>query len=237
MSSPECMADRSARGAWCRRVGLRSIRIAAIAGALALVVTLALGVGTNRSARAEGLLDSRAALAALRAGPLNIYMRHAITDRSQRDTGRLGDRAGQRNLSAEGRAQASALGAALRTLDIRIGAVWTSPVYRAHDTAELAFGADRVRILGPLVADDYTTGDAAADAAEIRRRLAGMPPGGGHAVYVGHIVPLGLILGRSFSQAAFPEGSLALVRPHGDGFTFLGVVSAETLIEAARRGD
>jgi phosphohistidine phosphatase SixA len=198
----------------------------------AALFTLALVLGASQDAQADGLMDARTALTALRSGPLNIYMRHAITDRSQRDTGRLGDRAGQRNLSEAGRAQASALGRGLRALDIRVSAVWASPVYRARDTADLAFGADRVRILAPLVADDYTTGDASADAAEIRRKLADVPEGG-HAIYVGHIVPLGLILRRSFSQEAFPEGSLALVRPQGQGFTFLGVVTAEALIEAA----
>ena len=30
-----------------------------------------------------------------------------------------------------------------------------SPVYRARDTAELAFGSDRVQVTDSLVADDY----------------------------------------------------------------------------------
>jgi hypothetical protein len=44
-----------------------------------------------------------------------------------------------------------------------------------------------------------------------------------------------MIVGRSFSQAAFPEGSIGLVRPGEGGMTFLGIVPAEALIRAAGR--
>jgi hypothetical protein len=107
------------------------------------------------AARAQpGFLDTDAALALLRAGGLNLYLRHAITDRAQMDTGRRGDRAGQRNLSAAGRAQAAALGAAFRRLAVPVAEVLSSEVFRARDTAELAFGTFRIE--RDLIADDYT---------------------------------------------------------------------------------
>ncbi len=109
------------------------------------------GLGPSR---AEGLMQAEAALPLLRAGGLNLYMRHAITDRSQVDTGRRGDRAGQRNIDARGRSQAQSLGEAFRRLGIPVSAVWTSEVFRARDTAELAFG--RAEIVEALIADDYT---------------------------------------------------------------------------------
>ena len=108
----------------------------------------------------------------------------------------------------------------------------TSPVFRAQDTARLGFGEARVH--GALIADDYTARDARQDAAEISALLA-RPVGGGNRVLVGHIVPLGIVLGRSLTQAEFPEGSLGLFSPEGGGWRFLGFVPAEALIGAARR--
>lgn len=182
-------------------------------------------------ARAQ-LMEAPPAIAAMRAGGLNLYIRHAITDRSQVDTGRRGDRAGQRNLDARGRAQAEALGRAFAALGIPVGRVFASEVFRARDTAELMFGASRVQILDVLIADDYTPRDAGADAAAMRARLAQLPASG-NDVFVGHIVPFGMILGRGLSQAAFPEGGIGLLRPDGTRFAELGIVSAETLIGAA----
>lgn len=170
------------------------------------------------------------ALALLRAGGLNLYIRHAITDRGQRDTGRRGDRAGQRNLSEAGRQQARALGQAFRALNIPVAEVLTSEVFRAADTAELAFGQARVE--RDLIADDYTPGDAMADARAVSRRLA-EPVAGGNRVMVGHIVPLGMILGRGLAQAEFPEGAMGVFRPRGADWEFLGFVTAEQLIAAA----
>jgi phosphohistidine phosphatase SixA len=110
--------------------------------------------------------------------------------------------------------------------------VLASPVFRAADTAELAFGADGYRIEPFLTADDYTH-DAAlltANIARTRERL-GQRPARGNDVLVGHIVPLGMILGRSLSQAEFPEGALAVFRP--GVAALIGIVTAEALIAAA----
>jgi len=182
---------------------------------------------------AEGFLADDEAVALLRAGGLNLYLRHGLTDRSQIDTGRRGDRSGQRNLSEAGRAQATRLGEAFRALGIPVAEVLTSEVFRARDTAELAFGWARVE--PDLIADEYTPGDAAEDARRVSRRLA-EPVAGGNRVMVGHIVPLGLILGRSLSQAGFPEGAAAVFRPRGTDWTWLGVVRAGQLIRAAGLG-
>jgi len=167
------------------------------------------------------------ALALLRAGGLNLYLRHAITDRSQADTGRRGERAAQRNLAAAGEVQARALGEAFRRLAIPVSEVLTSEIFRARETAELAFGTAQIH--ASLIADDYTAGDPAADARAVSTLLATPPPGTGNRVLVGHIVPLGLVLGRGLAQAEFPEGGLGVFRP---GWSFLGFVAAEQLIGA-----
>lgn len=182
------------------------------------------------SAQGYAFLSDDQALALLRAGGLNLYFRHGITDRGQIDSGARGDRAGQRNLSAAGRAQARRLGEAFRALNIPVAEVLTSEVFRARDTAELAFGAARVE--RDLIADDYTPGNAAEDARAVSRRLA-QPVTGGNRVMIGHIVPLGMILGRGLAQQEFPEGSAGVFRPRGADWEFLGFLRAEQLIRAA----
>ncbi len=201
-----------------------------VARRAALVGLAALAMGGR--ALAEGFIETSRALALMRAGGLNLYIRHAVTDRAQVDTGRRGDRAGQRNIDARGEAQARALGEAFRRLGIPVGEVLASEVFRARDTAELAFGPGRARILDVLIADDYTPRDPMADALAMRARLARHPTAS-NDVFVGHIVPFGMIVGRSLSQAAFPEGAIGLVRPLGDRIELIGVVPAEAVIRAA----
>jgi phosphohistidine phosphatase SixA len=192
-------------------------------------LVLAAFAGLALPARADAPL-----IGALRAGGCVVYMRHAITDRSQIDTGDLSRREGQRNLSASGRAQAEAVGRAIVRLGIPIGAVLTSPVFRARDTAELAFGAARTRIDEVLTADDYTHDSRllAQRIAETRRRLT-VPPASGNDFLVGHIVPLGMVLGRSLGQAEFAEGTLAVFRPGGVAPDLMGFLHAGQLIAAS----
>jgi hypothetical protein len=151
---------------------------------LALLAALIFALPTHAQVHPEGHMDAAEAIGLMRAGGLNLYIRHAITDRAQIDTGRRGDRAGQRNIDARGEAQARALGDAFRALDIPVSAVSASEVFRALDTAQLAFGRGRVTILDVLIADDYTPRDPMADALAMRRVLAA-PPAGGNAVFVG----------------------------------------------------
>lgn len=170
-----------------------------------------------------------ALLAALRAGGVVVVLRHGVTDRSQADTGRLDDRAGQRNLSEAGRAQSRRIGQSFTALGLRLGEVLTSPVFRARDTADLAFGA-RAVVEPRLTADDYTPDPAllARNIAWLRTRSGQPSAPDAVDVLVGHIVPLGMMLGRGLSQAEYPEGALAVFAAGG---RLLGILSAETLAE------
>jgi phosphohistidine phosphatase SixA len=181
---------------------------------------------------ADTRLDPVRAIALMQAGGLNLYMRHAITDRMQRDTGRRGDRAGQRNLDERGKAQAAALGQAFRRLNIAVSWVATSEVFRARDTAEIAFGAANVTVVDALIADDYTPRDPMADAMGVRQ-LLNRAPESGNAMFVGHIIPFGLIMGFSFSQSGFAEGAVALLKPSGERPELIGIINAEAMITAA----
>jgi phosphohistidine phosphatase SixA len=181
------------------------------------------------AATAEGAAAA-ALVAALRGGGVVVVMRHGITDRSQADRGDLADRAGQRNLSAAGRAQSIRTGRAVAALGLPLGAVLTSPVFRARDTAELAFGA-RAAVEPMLTADDYTPDPAqlARQIAWLRARVAPPSAPGATDILVGHIVPLGMVLGRGLAQAEYPEGSLAVFGAAG----LQGILAAERLWAAA----
>ena len=93
-----------------------------------------------------GWASDAAALSALRTGDAGIVLfRHAIAPGGGDPAGhRLGDCSTQRNLSADGRAQAKRIGAAFKDAGIVVGAVWTSQWCRTRDTADLAFPGQRV---------------------------------------------------------------------------------------------
>jgi phosphohistidine phosphatase SixA len=182
------------------------------------------GLGIGRAAADPALLG------ALRGGGVVVVLRHAITDRGQQDRGDLSDRAAQRNLSAAGRAQARDIGRAMAGLGVKLGQVLTSPVFRARDTAELAFGA-RAVVEPMLTADDYLHDPAALarSIAWLRARCRVPSAPDATDVLVGHIVPLGMAIGRGLSQAEYPEGALAVFAPGG----LLGILPAGVLVEAA----
>ena len=95
-------------------------------------------------------------VARLRQGGHVIFVRHAATEATQDDPRPdLADPSTQRNLSDEGRNQARQLGRAIRRLRIPVGMVMASPYARTRETAELAFGRDRVRVTRDLLNEAF----------------------------------------------------------------------------------
>jgi phosphohistidine phosphatase SixA len=173
-------------------------------------------------------------ITAMREGGKVVFLRHSITVQEQIDTGRLGDRAGQRNLSPAGVEQARALGRAFRALDIGFARILASPVFRARDTAELAFGMGSFTESMEVVADDYAGGrvDFMVDST---RRLLRTPPGGSaNLLIVGHRTPLEMVTRQRFPDTILPEGAMAVFMPMGNEANLLGTLRAEQLIAAAR---
>ncbi len=172
-------------------------------------------------------------VADLRRGGFVLYMRHGVTDRGQVDTGRLGDRAGQRNLSPAGVRLAEAVSAAFERLAIPIGLVRSSPVFRASDTAAIMARGRPVDVAMDLVADDYTA-DVGAAVAGLRRALATPPAPGTNTLLVGHIQKLALVLGRPLAQQDFPENGVAITAPAPpSGFAMRGVITPNEILAAA----
>jgi phosphohistidine phosphatase len=85
-----------------------------------------------------------------------------------------------RPLSKRGRRQSKQLGAYLRDLKVRPGAILTSPKVRAADTAKLVG-----KRLGAAVTTDQRLGGG-FEAAELSAVLDGLDPGGSCAILVGH---------------------------------------------------
>jgi phosphohistidine phosphatase SixA len=162
----------------------------------------------------------QALIARMQAGGLVLYFRHADTlgmpcDRSFR----IGDREGQRNISAAGQAQSRAIGQAFAAHRIPVQLpVLAGPVYRARDTAEFAFGQAQVRVTDDLLADDYS-GTRLGEVLAAHARLFSTPvPAGANRVLVGHRTPAIMVLGEPVGGRAFPEGAaivLEPVAPHG----------------------
>jgi phosphohistidine phosphatase SixA len=173
-------------------------------------------------------------IAAMREGGKVVFLRHSTTVQEQIDTGRLGDRAGQRNLSPAGIEQARALGRAFRALDIRFGRILASPVYRARDTAELAFGVGSFTESMEVVADDYAGGRVDFMVESTRRLLRTPPPDGRNLLIVGHRTPLEMVTRQRFPDTILPEGAMAVFIPMGTEARLLGTLSAERMIAAAR---
>ena len=92
------------------------------------------------------------------------------------------------------------------------------------------FGAATV-VEPMLTADDYTP-----DPAQLARQIAWLRARTGRPsapdvtdILVGHIVPLGMVLGRGLAQAEYPEGSLAIFAPGEGAGRLMGILAAETL--------
>lgn len=197
---------------------------------LLLLLLSASAVAQELSPTRPGMPEGDALVARLRAGGLVMFLRHADTRGEACDRSfRVGDRAGQRNISAEGRAQSAAIGRRLAELGIPVDVpVPAGPVFRARDTAEAAFGADRVRVTDDLLADDYAGGRLAEVMAGHRRLLSAPVAPGVNRVVVGHRTPLIMIAGPAVGGRALPEGAFAVVEP-GGGFRVLGVLELAPL--------
>jgi broad specificity phosphatase PhoE len=156
---------------------------------------------------------SRDLVARLREGGYVVFIRHAATQATQDDPRPdLDDPSTQRNLSDDGRDQARQLGRAIRRLRIPVGTVLASPYARTRETAELAFGRDRVRVTWDLLNEAFPGTDDEELARRLRRLFATRPPAGQNTVLVSHGFNLQEATGLSVG-----EGESAIFTPGDAG--------------------
>ena len=176
-------------------------------------------------ASAQAPLAGEALIAALRAGGHTLYFRHEATDWSQADQVREradwsscdGER--MRQLSAAGRANASATGQAMRRLGIPVARVLASPYCRTMESARLlGYGEPEptLDVLNLRVAE--AEGGRDAIVARARRLLATPVDPGANVVVVAH---------GNVARAATPaypgEGEALVFRADGaGGFELVG---------------
>ena len=171
-------------------------------------------------------------LGALRAGGLVVFLRHAETGPPHPDsaTAVIGDCDTQRGLNETGRAQARAIGEAIRDLRIPIAEVRASPFCRTMETAVLAFG-DAVPDFS-LALPRELDARAHAGMGEALRALAAAPPTRGNLVLVGHSYHMI----NAGGPRPDPQGAAVVLRPDGaGGFTTLALIPPDGWPALARR--
>jgi len=194
-----------------------------------LALTFAAPAAALAQKSAHPALGGADLLAALHAGGLVLYFRHADTDWKQNDTRgmRLEDCAAQRNLSDRGRENARAVGAAIRALAIPIGSVLASPLCRTVETAMLAFGVAEksmaVREGGPLPPGSPGRYEA------LRVLLSTPVAPGTNLVLVGHAYPYYSLVGGQYLE----EGEADVARPRGADFEVVARVGLKQWRELA----
>jgi phosphohistidine phosphatase SixA len=137
------------------------------------LVLLAAGVANAQPLQGEALVK------ALRQGGYVIVMRHASSPREAPDkaTANPDNLKPERQLDQEGRANATAMGQALRDLKIPIGSVLSSPTYRALETIRYAkFGKPQTF---PELGDNgqSMSGGTEAQASWLRKTVTELPKG------------------------------------------------------------
>jgi virginiamycin B lyase len=150
----------------------------------------------------------------LRAGGLVLVLRHAVTDQSKQDEVPvdLTDCGTQRNLSAQGRADARAIGQGIRRLKISVGTVLTSAFCRTRETARLVFSG-RGTVNRALLNTVNVPHDAAwrAQVRSLRALLGTRPKAGTVTALVTH----GILVSEATGQT-LEEGETLVFRPLGN---------------------
>lgn len=159
---------------------------------------------------------------ALRQGGVLILMRHAITEPGTGDPSgfRVDDCTTQRNLSAQGRAQAQRFGTLLASRGVHPVAVFSSAWCRCIDTGKLAFPSLPVNNLPALDSFFLDNSRESAQTAALREALQRIPSSG-VTVWVTHQVNATALTGEYLGM-----GEALVLRPEGDGkFRILGRLS------------
>lgn len=177
---------------------------------------------SQRSSLPSRELPPAELLSELRKGGYVLYFRHAATDFSQNDERMKSfeDCASQRNLIDKGRADARAVGAAIRELGIPVRRVLASPFCRTVETAELLFGrAEKMQEVrgGPAAPQDPDR------YAALRQILATPVQKDANLAIVSHGNPFYNVAGPPY----LAEGEAAVIRPAGSAFDVVAKLRVE----------
>ena len=181
-----------------------------------VVGLLTLGAGLELSLSAQSVWASTAEpgpelVAVLQKGGCAFMLRHAQTESGVGDppSFRLGNCSTQRNLSAEGRAQAGRMKRWFELNRLRASHVRSSGWCRCLDTAELAFGSPTVF---PALNSTFDNPGQQAEQTRTLRAALKTIPAGQFEVWVTHQVNISALTGQWAST-----GEAFVVGPHDSG--------------------
>jgi len=202
--------------------GIRVHRFIAAFALLLCAFPFAGALAQPRTSEPSRDLPPAELLQELRKGGYILYFRHTATDFSKNDDAMTSfeDCASQRNLTEAGRAQARAIGEAIRALAIPVGKVIASPYCRTLETGMLIFG--RAEKSG-----DVRGGPGTANSPEryagLRKLLSTNPPAGTNFAIASHGNPFHAVAGPPY----LAEGEAAVVRPLGTDFEIVATIRPE----------
>jgi hypothetical protein len=204
----------------------RNVPLVRQAAAMAVVLIAALAGARAAGAQEPSVPSERELLAELRRGGVVLACRHGITDHDARDSNGsdYANRAAQRNLTPEGEAQSRRMGEAIAALKLPFGEIFTSPMARTKESAEMMFGRATVNMLLRMT----------PDSAALRRLFTDPPERGVIRVLMTHTG----VLMRHFKGTPLrqvPEGGCVLVRPDGSDKPRPWALITEREWEAMRR--
>ena len=178
------------------------------------------------STKSESQLPTNKLVDALKTGGHIIYMRHAKTNHSEKDHGvdRLKNCSQQRNLSQQGRDQATEIGKVLKSLEIPVSEVLSSPYCRCKETAKLAFG--KLEVVKDL---QFSISKSKEESEFLGKRLKSIMleanTNTGNVVIVGHTSNLRDGLG----VWPKPEGVIAVFKNNKGEISFKGMIPPEVI--------
>lgn len=195
-------------------------------------VPLGIAADTTPDAFIE-LPASAELLMKLRQGGYVIYMRHGMTDSGQPDQVPiiLGDCRSQRPLTDAGRAEISQVGMAIKQAGIPVGEVFSSPLCRAIESAQLAYGGNVQTVYELMYTAHLTSEEKLPVVAKTRELLSRPVAAGSNRVIVAHAPNLADVM------AYFPrvEGTVIVFRPSDKGgFEYLASIHPEQWPELLR---
>lgn len=163
----------------------------------------------------------------LQAGGFVLYMRHGATDTSRPDrvpNVDLNDCSTQRPLSEEGRKTSVQVGNAIRQAAIPVGEIQSSPMCRAKETAEAAFGKEFIINEYLMYTSNLTSKEKVPRIANTNHLLSTPVPAGTNLVLIAHAPNLMDVMGY-FPK---PEGLVVIFKPLGtQGFEYVASIEPQ----------
>lgn len=164
------------------------------------------------------MLEGEHLIEALQKGGYVLFLRHASTDPTQADTDtlHLDNVKAQRQLTDKGRAEAAAIGGALRDVKIPVGRILVSPYARSLDTAKLAKLGEVTPLVDIAEPQNVTPLETKRRAEALRTLLATPPMSGANTLLVSHKPNLQEAAGKDFGD--MKEAEMAVFKPVDKSF-------------------